>query len=115
MSNTRRRMSARHNRSHHDIHALFHLYAGNATILNLRHIPGDIGAEALLDRGVVRVDRATPWGNPFPIGRKYGNRTEFGRTLPSLATRERRSAGSTNMCGSTWDASTDPTRTRWSC
>ena len=76
MSRTRRRGHARFTRNQRDAHALFHLHAGGAQILNLRHIPGDIGAEALLERGIVRVDRATKFGNPYPIGKRYGNRVE---------------------------------------
>ena len=45
------------------------------TVLNLRRIAGDTSAEALLQRGIVRVDRATQWGNPFRIGRD-GTRAE---------------------------------------
>ena len=44
-------------------------------VLNLRRIGGDTGAEALLARGIVRVDRATKWGNEFRIGRD-GTRAE---------------------------------------
>lgn len=44
-------------------------------VLNLRRIAGDTSAEALLERGIVRVDRATKWGNPFRIGRN-ATRTE---------------------------------------
>ena len=44
-------------------------------VLNLRRIAGDTSAEALLRRGIVRVDRATKWGNPFRIGR-HGSRIE---------------------------------------
>ena len=76
MSRTRRRGPARFTRNQRDAHALFHLHAGGATILNLRHIPGDVGAEALLERGIVRVDRATKFGNPYPIGKRYGNRVQ---------------------------------------
>ena len=61
-------------RARSDAHALFHLQAGGAKILNLRHIPGDTSPEALLARGIVRVDRTTPWGNPFPISKRFGNR-----------------------------------------
>ncbi len=74
MSRAARRQPDRRARS--DAHALFHLQAGGAKILNLRHIPGDTGPEALLERGIVRVDRATPWGNRFPISRRYGNRDD---------------------------------------
>lgn len=74
MSRTARRKPVRRTRS--EALALFHLHAGGARILNLRHIPGDIGATALLDRGIVRVDRATRWGNRFPISSQYGNRAE---------------------------------------
>lgn len=38
-------------------------------VLNLRRIAGDTSAEALLERGMVRVDRATKWGNRFRIPR----------------------------------------------
>ena len=76
MSNTAHRRAVRRNRNHHDMHALFQLYAGGAEILNLRHVPGDIGAEALLERGIVRVDRATKFGNPYPMGKRFGNRAE---------------------------------------
>ena len=44
-------------------------------VLNLRRIAGDTSAEALLERGIARVDRATKWGNPFCIGR-HGTRAE---------------------------------------
>ncbi len=44
-------------------------------ILNLRRMSGDTSAEALLERGIVRVDRATPWGNPFVVGR-HGTRAQ---------------------------------------
>ena len=67
MSTTARRQPDRRARS--DAHALFHLQAGDAKILNLRHIPGDTSPEALLERGIVRVDRATPWGNRYVVGR----------------------------------------------
>ena len=67
----RRRRLARHRSE-----ALFHIQAGGSNILNLRHIPGDTSAEALLAQGIVRVDRATPWGNPFPISPRYGDRAE---------------------------------------
>lgn len=60
-------------RSRSQAHALFHLHAGGATILNLRHIPGDTSAKALLERGMVRVDRQTAWGNRFVVGR-HGSR-----------------------------------------
>ena len=63
-------------RSRGEAHALFHLHAGGAKILNLRHIPGDTSAEALRERGIVRVDRATEWGNRYPIGKRFGSRTE---------------------------------------
>ena len=56
-------------RSRSEAHALFHLQTGGAKILNLRHIPGDTSARALLDRGIVRVDRRTSWGNRFVVGR----------------------------------------------
>ncbi len=38
------------------------------TVLNLRRIDGDRSPEALLARGIVRVDRETKWGNAFRIG-----------------------------------------------
>ena len=76
MSRNARRRPAHFTREQREAHALFHLNAGGATILNLRHIPGDIDPEALLERGIVRVDRATPFGNPFPIGKRFGNRAE---------------------------------------
>ena len=63
-------------RSRSDAHALFHLHAAGPRILNLRHIPGDTSPDALLARGIVRVDRETAWGNPYPIGRRYGNREQ---------------------------------------
>ena len=44
-------------------------------ILNLRRVAGDTSAETLFAHGIVRVDRATQWGNPFRIGRD-GTRTE---------------------------------------
>ena len=71
MSRTARPTSRPRSRS--EAHALFHLQAGGAQILNLRHIPGDTSAQALLDRGIVRVDRRTPWGNRFVVGR-HGSR-----------------------------------------
>ncbi|MYD93596.1 MAG: DUF4326 domain-containing protein [Chloroflexi bacterium] len=74
MSRTARRQPDRRARS--DAHALFHLQAGGAKVLNLRHIPGDTSAAALLQRGIVRVDRTTPWGNPFPISTRFGNRDD---------------------------------------
>ena len=74
MSTTARPSSRPRSRS--EAHALFHLQAGGAKILNLRHIPGDTSPQALLARGLVRVDRATPWGNPFPISKRYGNRRD---------------------------------------
>ena len=74
MSTTAR--SKRQCRARRDAHALFHLQAGGAKVLNLRHIPGDTSPAALRERGIVRVDRATPWGNPFPISRRYGNRDD---------------------------------------
>ena len=46
------------------------------TILNLRRMAGDTSAEALLERGIVRVDRRTPWGNPYPVGQRFGSRAE---------------------------------------
>ena len=39
------------------------------TVLNLRRIAGDTSPEALLERGIVRVDRTTKWGNPFRMSR----------------------------------------------
>ena len=45
-------------------------------IHNLRRMSGDISAAALLERGIVRVDRETEWGNPYPKGRRYGSRAE---------------------------------------
>ena len=72
MSKSARRKPERLSAS--DAHALFHLHAGGAKILNLRHIPGDTSPEALLAQGIVRVDRATKYGNPYPIGRRYGDR-----------------------------------------
>ena len=63
-------------RALNDAHALFHLQAGGAKVLNLRHIPGDTSAAALLKRGIIRVDRATPWGNPFPVSPRFGNRDD---------------------------------------
>ena len=60
----------------HDAEALFHLQAGGANILNLRHILGDVSPEALLARGILRVDRATEWGNPYPIGNRFGSRAK---------------------------------------
>ena len=74
MSTTARRKPERLSASH--AHALFHLHAGGAKILNLRHIPGDTSPEALLAQGIVRVDRATKYGNPYPIGRRYGDREQ---------------------------------------
>ena len=74
MSRTSRRRPQPRNRS--DAHALFHLHAGGAKILNLRHIPGDTSPEALLARGIVRVDRATEWGNRYPIGQRFGSRAQ---------------------------------------
>ena len=63
-------------RHRHEAEALLHIHAGGAKILNLRHIPGDTSARALLARGIVRIDRATKYGNPFPIGPRFGNRVE---------------------------------------
>ena len=63
-------------RDRHQSEALFHIRASGSKILNLRHIPGDISVAALLAQGIVRVDRATPWGNPWPIGAEFGNRVE---------------------------------------
>ena len=74
MSKTARNASRPSQR--HQAEALFHIHAGSAKILNLRHIPGDISPDALLAQGIVRVDRATKYGNPFPIGRRFGNRAE---------------------------------------
>ncbi len=74
MTRTDRRRRRRRDR--HQSEVLFHIQAGGSKILNLRHIPGDISAAALLAQGIVRVDRATPWGNPFPISPKYGDRAE---------------------------------------
>ena len=37
-------------------------------IVNLRNLSGDRSAAALLERGLVRVDRRTRWGNPYQIG-----------------------------------------------
>ena len=44
-------------------------------IHNLRRMAGDTSARALLERGIVRVDRETPWGNPFVVGR-HGTRAQ---------------------------------------
>ena len=74
MPTTDRRRRRRPDR--HQSEALFHIQAGGSKILNLRHIPGDISEAALQSRGIVRVDRATPWGNPWPVGPKYGSREE---------------------------------------
>ena len=74
MSTTDR--SRRRRRDRHQSEAVFHIQAGGSKILNLRHIPGDISVAALQSRGIVRVDRATPWGNPWPVGPKYGSREE---------------------------------------
>ena len=74
MSRTARRGPRPRSRS--DVHALFRIHAGGAKILNLRHIPGDTSPDALLALGIVRVDRETAWGNPYPIGRTYGNREQ---------------------------------------
>ena len=38
--------------------------------------PGTSAAPALLKRGIVRVDRKTPWGNPYPIGKRFGSRAD---------------------------------------
>ena len=46
------------------------------TILNLRGMAGDTSAAALLERGIVRVDRRTQWGNPYPVGPRFGSRAE---------------------------------------
>ena len=45
-------------------------------IHNLRRMSGDTSAGALLERGIVRVDRETEWGNPYPKGRCFGSRAE---------------------------------------
>ena len=45
-------------------------------IHNLRTLSGDLSAPALLKRGIVRVDRKTPWGNPYPIGKRFGSRAD---------------------------------------
>ena len=45
-------------------------------IHNLRTLSGDISAPALLERGIVRVDRKTPWGNQYPIGKRFGSRAD---------------------------------------
>ena len=45
-------------------------------IHNLRRMAGDTSAPALLERGIVRVDRETEWGNPYPKGPRYGSRAE---------------------------------------
>ena len=45
-------------------------------IHDLRTLSGDLGAPALLKRGIVRVDRRTPWGNPYPIGKRFGSRAD---------------------------------------
>ena len=45
-------------------------------IHNLRTLSGHIAAPALLKRGIVRVDRKTPWGNPYPIGKRFGSRAD---------------------------------------
>ena len=45
-------------------------------IHNLRTLSGDLGAPALLKRGIARVDRRTPWGNPYPIGKRFGSRAD---------------------------------------
>ena len=63
-------------RHRHEAEALFHIRAGGARILNLRHIPGDTSPEALLKQGIVRVDRATEWGNRYPMGKRFGSRAE---------------------------------------
>lgn len=76
MSTTRRRTPASANDDCLEAHAPFRQHADEARILNLRHIPGDTSTEALLAKGIVRVDRATAFGNPFPIGKRYGGRVE---------------------------------------
>ena len=45
-------------------------------IHNLRTLSGDLSAPALLKRGLVRVDRQTPWGNRYPIGKRCGSRAD---------------------------------------
>ena len=50
--------------------------AAPAAIVNLRDLRGDTSAAALLQRGIVRVDRETDYGNPYPIGRRYGSRAD---------------------------------------
>lgn len=45
-------------------------------IHNLRHLSGNTSTAALLERGIVRVDRETEWGNPYPKGRRFGSRAE---------------------------------------
>ena len=62
-------------RSRSEAHALLLLQTGGATILNLRHIPGDTSPQVLEARGIVRVDRETPWGNPYVVGR-HGTRDQ---------------------------------------
>ena len=37
-------------------------------IVNIRNLSGDRSAAALLERGLVRVDRRTRWGNPYRSG-----------------------------------------------
>lgn len=64
-------------RGHHArANAPFNTHTAGAEVLNLRDLPGDISAAALLEKGIVRVDRATKHGNPFPIGRHHGSREE---------------------------------------
>ena len=63
-------------RQQREAEALFHIHACGAKILNLRHIPGDTSTEALLKHGIVRVDRATEWGNRYPMGKRFGSRAE---------------------------------------
>ena len=46
-------------------------------IHNLRILSGDLSAPALLKHGVVRVDRKTPRGNPYPIGQQFGSRADL--------------------------------------
>ena len=45
-------------------------------IHNLRTLSGDLSPPALLKQGIVRVDRKTPWGNPYPIGKRFGSRAD---------------------------------------
>lgn len=39
----------------------------NPLILNLRRLGGDVSEAALARRGIVRIDRATRWGNPYRL------------------------------------------------